>query len=169
MPDNLGFIFDLMTTFGGIILVIIYWMSARRKNTEKSMTVALLIIFLIIDINFGKVFDGLGIYVFRIMSDFALVLLISLRACRETAIIMMLALFSIVINVCGFSYETLNGIQDSTDIIINFSIMGIFYSMLAVLLHKGLTDGIYSFINNLSIVRCYCRDHLKIDIARVKK
>lgn len=169
MQISLSFIFDLLTTFGGIALVFIYWMSARQKNSAKAMTVALLIVFLIIDINLGKIFEGLGIYVYRIMSDFALVLLISLRACRETALIMMLALCSIVVNIFGFSYEMLNGRLYSTDIMINLSIMGIFYFMLAVLMHKGLADGIYSYINNLSIVRSYCRDYLKIDIARDKK
>ena len=169
MHMNLELIFDLLTTFGGIALVFIYWISAKHKNSEKAMTVALLIVFLIIDINFGKSFEGIGIYVFRIMSDFALVILISLRACRETAIIMMLALCSIVINICGFSYELLNGIQEYTDLVVNLSIMGIFYLILAVLMHKGLADGIYSYINNLSLIRCYCRDHLKIDMARTGK
>ena len=169
MQISLSFIFDLLATFGGIALVLIYWISARQKNSAKAMTVALLIVFLIIDINFGEIAEGLGIYIFRIMSDFALVILISLKACRETALIMMLALCSIVVNIFGFSYESLNGRLASTDIIVNLSIMGIFYFMLAVLMHKGLADGIYSCINNISFVRRYCRGYLKIDMARNKK
>jgi len=106
---------------------------------------------------------------FRIMSDFALVILLHIKTCRETAIIMMLALFSIVINICGFSYETLNGIQESTDIIINFSLMAVFYFMLAVLLHKGLSNGIYRCINRIYSVRNYCQNYLKIDQKRVEK
>ena len=169
MPDILENIFYALMAVGWLVLVAATFISAKQNNSAKAITTTLLILFLIGDIHFSSNFDGLGIYMFRIMSDFALVILLHIKTCRETAIIMMLALFSIVINIFGFSYETLNGIQESTDIIINFSLMAVFYFMLAVLLHKGLSNGIYRCINRIYSVRNYCQNYLKIDQKRVEK
>ena len=169
MPYYLESIFDVLTAAGWLALVTATFISAKQRNSAKAITVTLLILFLIADIHFSSNFDGLGIYLFRIMSDFALVLFLHIRTCRETAIIMMLALCSIVINILAFSYETSHGIQESTDILVNFSLMGVFYFMLAVLLHKGLANGIYGFINRVSPVRHYCQDYLKIDHKRASK
>jgi len=146
-------VLDILTLVGWLALVVATFISAKQRNSAKAVTVTLLVLFLIGDIHFSDHFAGLEIYLFRIMSDFALVLLLHIRTCRETAIIMMLALCSILINIFGFSYETLNGRLEQTDIIINFSLMGVFYFMLAVLLHKGLSNGIYRCINNISIIR----------------
>lgn len=169
MPDNLEYIFDTLTAVGWIALVAATFISAKQRNSAKAITVTLLVLFLISDVHFSNSFDGIGIYMFRIMSDFALVILLHIRTCRETAIIMILALCSILINILGFSYEIENGILESTDILVNFSLMGVFYFMLAVLLHKGLANGVYRLINNLSIIRYYCRDYLKIDHKRASK
>ena len=169
MPDNLEYIFDTLTAVGWLALVVATFISAKQRNSAKAITVTLLVLFLIADIHFSSNFDGIGIYLFRIMSDFALVLLLHIRACRETAIIMMLALFSIVINIFGFSYEMLNGIQETTDIVINFSLMGVFYFMLAVLLSKGLSNGIDRIINRVYPIQHYCPNYLKIDHKRTSK
>ena len=164
-------IFTTLTVIGGIALVFNLLKSAKERNSGKAITVAMLVSFLMIDINAGPLFEGNAIYAFRIMSDFLLVLVLHIKACRETAIIMMLALCSVVINIFGFSFELLNPLADleKLDLIIDSALMAVFYSMLAVLWHKGLANGIYSYINSLSIVRCYCVDHLRIDIERAKK
>ena len=169
MSDNLVYIFDILTAVGWLALVVATFISAKQRNSAKAITVTLLVLFLIADIHFSSNFDGLGIYLFRIMSDFALVLLLHIRTCRETAIIMMLSLCSILINIVGFSYEIEHGRQELTDIVVNFSLMGVFYFMLAVLLSKGLSNGIYGLINRISPVRHYCQDYLKIDHKRASK
>ena len=159
------------TVIGGVALVFNLLLSAKERNSGKAITVAVLVSFLFVDVNAGPLFEGNSIYAFRIMSDFALVLVLHIKACRETAIIMMLSLCSVVINIFGFSFELLNPLADleKLDLVIDSALMAVFYSMLAVLWHKGLANGIYSYINNLSIVRCYCEDHLKINTERAKK
>jgi len=162
-------VLDILTLIGWFALVVATFISAKQRNSAKAVTVTLLVLFLISDIHFSGQFEGMDIYLFRIMSDFALVLLLHIRTCRETAIIMMLSLCSILINIVGFGYEIENGRQELTDIAINFSLMGVFYLMLAVLLHKGLSNGIYRFINHISPVRNYCQNCLKIDNKRAIK
>ena len=177
MFEFLSALFDRDTVFaflgmiGGMILVFNILKSAKERDSGKAITVAFLVSFLFLDINLGSYFEGNSIYAYRIMSDFLLVTVLHVRACRETAIIMMLALCSIVINIFGFSYDLLNPLADmeKSKLIIDSALMAVFYSMLAVLWHKGLANGIYSYINSLSIVRCYCVDHLRIDIERAKK
>ena len=169
MPYHLEHIFDTLMAVGWLALVAATFISAKQRNSAKAITVTLLVLFLIGDIHFSESFEGLDIYLFRIMSDFALVILLHIRTCRETAIIMILALCSILINIAGFGYETLNGIQEQTDIIINFSLMAVFYFMLAVLLHKGLSNGIYRCLNHIYSVRNYCQNYLKIDQKRASK
>ena len=85
-------VLDILTLIGWLALVVATFISAKQRNSAKAVTVTLLVLFLISDIHFSGQFEEMDIYLFRIMSDFALVLLLHIRTCRETAIIMMLAL-----------------------------------------------------------------------------
>ena len=163
-------IFESLTAIGGLALILSLMLSARQDNSNKALTVAVLVLFLFADVLITERFSiaGDGIFIYRIMFDFLLVIALHLKPCRETAIIMMLSLCSVLINIFGFSYSLLSPFAAS-GIVIDSALMAVFYTMLAVLWHKGLANGIYRFINHFSAVRGYCADYLKIDTKRIAK
>ena len=153
-----------LTVIGGIALI---YAILKNRDSAKAITIAVLLMMVMVDIKFmadpdvsAWVSEGSRIFMVRSAAELCLVFLLHIKPCRETAIIMMLALCSVVINIIGFSLD-LRNIQ--ADVIIDSSLMAVFYMMLAVLLSKGLADGIYRYINRLSIVHCYCADHLQIN------
>jgi len=161
--------FELLTIIGAFFLVRAFY---KSNTSAKSITIAVIIMMLFVDVgmsaneSFSKwVVVGGREFMVRPMLDLLLVFLLHIKPCRETAIIMMLALCSVVINIIGFSFYYLQSINY---LALDISLMAVFYVMLAVLLNKGLSDGIYRFINKLSIVKCYCVDHLKIPQKGVK-
>jgi len=156
--------FELLTLGGAVALVYAFM---KSKSNAKSITIAAIIVMLFVDVILSRndtfsewvVADGRE-FLARPMLDLLLVFLLHIKPCRETAVIMMLALCSVVINIIGFSFYTLG---DPQYLLTDVSLMAVFYAMLAVLLNKGLADGIYRGINSLAIIRCYCVDHLKIN------
>ena len=156
--------FELLTLTGAIALVYAFM---KSKSNAKSITIAAIIVMLFVDVILSRneafsewvVADGRE-FLARPMLDLLLVFLLHIKPCRETAVIMMLALCSVVINIIGFSFYTLG---DPQYLLTDISLMAVFYLMLAVLLFKGFSDGIYRSINSLAIIRCYCVDHLKIN------
>jgi hypothetical protein len=159
----------VLNTIGGIVLIWVYFTSSRDRDSAKSITVAFLLAHLIININVGHFFTGVGIYAYQILSEFALVLCLHIKACRETALIMMLSLVSVTVGICGFSYEIINGRTYELDLVVNSSLMAVFYVMLLVLINKGLSNRVYDYLNNASAVRRYCSGYLKINKAGAGK
>jgi len=155
--------FELLTLTGAIALVYAFM---KSKSNAKSITIAAIIVMLFVDVILSRndtfsawiVTDGREFMV-RSMLDLLLVFLLHIKPCRETAVIMMLALCSVVINIIGFSLYTLG---DPQYLLNDISLMAVFYAMLAVLLNKGLADGVYRGINKLPFINCYCVGHLKI-------
>ena len=155
--------FELLTLTGAIALVYAFM---KSKSNAKSITIAAIIVMLFVDVILSRnetfsewvVADGREFMV-RPMLDLLLVFLLHIKPCRETAVIMMLALCSVVVNIIGFSFYLLG---DPQYLLTDISLMAVFYAMLAVLLNKGLADGVYRGINKLSIINCYCVGHLKI-------
>ena len=164
--DNL---LSLLAIIGELVLVAVFFVSAKQRNSAKTITVALLMAHLIIGINVGQMFTGVGIYIYQILSEFMLLLLLHVKACRETALIMMLSLVSVIINMTGFFYETSNGRSQELDNIVNSSLMAVFFVMLLVLINKGLSNRVYDYINNAAVIRRYCSGYLKINKAGAGK
>jgi len=161
--------FELLTISGAIVLIYAFM---KSNTSAKSITIAVILVMLFVDVGMAAnqtfstwAAEGGREFMVRPMLDLMLVILLHIKPCRETAVIMMLALCSVVINIIGYSFyisQTINYL------FLDISLMAVFYSMLAVLLNKGLSDGIYRGLNKLSIIRCYCVDHLKINQRRVR-
>ena len=156
--------FEYLTVIGGAALI--FAGLRNRGDGAKAITIAVLLLMVLVDIKFIAndemrewVSEGSRVFMVRSAAELCLVFLLHIRPCRETAIIMMLALCSVVVNIIGFSFD-LRGID--LDFVVNPLLMTIFYAMIAVIFSKGLSDGIYRYINRLSIVHCYCTGHLKI-------
>ena len=161
--------FDVLTISGAIILIYAFM---KSQSSAKSITIAVILMMLFIDVGMAanKTFSTWAAaegreFMIRPMLDCLLVILLHTKPCRETAVIMMLALCSVVINIIGYSFylsQTINYL------VFDVSLMTVFYAMLIVLLNKGIADGVYRGINKLSIIRCYCVDHLKINQRRAR-
>jgi len=153
----------ILTVIGGGALI---YAGLRNRDGAKAITIAVLLLMVLVDIKFVNddemsawVSEGSRVFMVRSAAELCLVFLLHIRPCRETAIIMMLALFSVVVNIIGFSFD-LRGID--LDFVVNPLLMTIFYAMIAVIFSKGLSDGIYRYINRVSIVHRYCTGNLKI-------
>ena len=161
--------FELLTISGAIVLIYAFM---KSNSSAKSITIAVILMMLFIDVGMAanKTFSAWVVedgreFMVRPMIDLMLVILLHIKPCRETAVIMMLALCSVVINIIGYSLYLSHNINY---LFLDISLMTVFYAMLVVLLNKGIADGIYRGINSLSIIRCYCVDHLKISSRRAK-
>jgi len=160
--------FEVMTLLGAMLLLYAFM---KSKTSAKSITIAAILMMLFVDVgmsandSFAKWAGENGReFVIRPMLDLLLVFLLHIKPCRETAVIMLLLLCSVVINIIGFSLY-LSGLINY--LVLDISTMIVFYSILIILLNRNIADGIYRGINKLSIIRCYCVDHLKINNRRV--
>ena len=161
--------FELLTIIGAITLLYTFM---KSNNSSKSITIAVILMMLFVDVGMranGTFSAWVSMngreFAVRPLLDLMLVILLHIKPCRETAVIMMLALCSVVINIIGFSFYLSNTLDY---LVLDVSLMTVFYAMLIILLNKGIADGIYRGINKLSIIRCYCVDHLKINRKGVR-
>ena len=161
--------FELLTIIGAITLLYTFM---KSNTSSKSITIAVILMMLFVDVGM-RANDTFSAWLsmngrefaVRPLLDLMLVILLHIKPCRETAVIMMLALCSVVINIIGFSFYLSNTLDY---LVLDVSLMTVFYAMLIILLNKGIADGIYRGINKLSIIRCYCVDHLKINRKGVR-
>ena len=161
--------FEIFTIIGAFLLIRAFY---KSNNSAKSITIAIILMMLFVDVGMSanKAFSSWLVvggreFMVRPMLDLMLVILLHIKPCRETAIIMILSLCSVFINIIGY---TLYLSQSINYFIFDVSLMTVFYAMLLILLNKGISDGVYRSINRFSIIRCYCVDHLKINHKRAR-
>ena len=157
-------IYDLLEFAGSIVLLICLVKAAAERDKYKSLTVFIIMFLFMIDLNMTDnqnlwISEGSRIFVFRSCYELLLVVMLHLRPCKETVLVMGLALISVTINMFGFSFDS-QGVNP--DWIIDPLLMAVFYAMLAILLSKRLADGTYRYLTSISFVRSYCNNYLKI-------
>ena len=164
--------FLYLTVFGFFGLLGAYVKSANQRLPKKTLLIFIVILVLVIEnLLFLKfqdwIQDSVGrIYIVKSFSELVLVYLVHLRPCKESVIVMMLSLLSVVVNIIGFSASA-SGLH--TETFTNVNLFLIFYFMLAALFSRNLSDGIYRNINRFSLVRGYCNNYLSLNSKGGKK
>ena len=156
--------YDLLATIGGIFLVIAFC-RCKGPSTSKSITIAVILILYIWDIglnhsSFGEwASEGPRQYIFNSLHELVLVLFLHLKPCKETVIVMALALTAVIVNIIGFSLYATNHMSDG---IISWTLMTLFYIQIIILFNKEIADGVYRGITTPVFIRSYCYNYLKI-------
>ena len=162
-------IFVVIGFFG---LLGAYVKSANQRLRRKTLLIFILIILMVLEtilfMEYKSWIESVEgrIYVVRAFSELVLVYAIHFKPCKESAIIMMLSLLSVVVNIIGYS-ALVSGVHAAT--LTSVNLLMVFYFMLAVLFSRKLSDGIYNNINRFALVRSYCNNYLMLNSAGIKK
>ena len=153
----------MLEFFGSIILLVCLVKAAAERDKYKALGVFFIMALLMADLNMSQdsshwLMEGSRIFVYRSCYELALVSMLYFSPCKEVILVMGLSLISVTINMIGFSFDS-QGINP--DWIINPLLMAVFYAMLAILLSKRLTNGVYRYLTSVSFVRSYCNAYLK--------
>lgn len=156
---------SLLEILGGFVLIFALFKSAKERRSDKIVTVFVVITMYWVSMSIGSYFEtwiseGSRIFVLRAFLELTLVLMLHLKPCRETVVIMCLSLCSVLINIIGFSVDV-GG--TNPDVIIDSTLMAVFYVMLAILISRRLANGCYRYINSVPGIHGYCVNYLKIN------
>ena len=157
--------YELLEFLGSIILLICLIKASAEQDKNKALGVFIIIGLFVADLSIpnswnGWLTEGSRMFVYKSFYELALVALLHMRPCKETVLVMGLSLLAVTINMLSFSFYA-QGIDP--DWFLNPLSMAVFYVMLAILLSKRLSNGIYGYITSVSFVRYYCNDYLKIN------
>ena len=157
-----------ISVFCGVLLVFAFFVS---KSKRKSLAILILIVFYILDLSINKTIigdwasEGTRFYLANSFHELFLVMFLHLKPCKETAVIMMLALLSVLVNMLGFIMYVSDMQNDD---LVSFASISIFIVMIIILINERIADCVYRRINRLSAIRSYCTDYLKIHTTRTR-
>ena len=157
-------IYDLLELAGSIVLLVCLVKAAAERDKYKSLTVFIIMGLFLVDLNMSEsinawIGEGSRVFAYRSCYELLLVVMLHLRPCKETVLVMGLSLVAVIINMFGFSFDSQG---TNPDWIIDPLLMAVFYVMLAILLSKRLANGTYRYLTSISFVRSYCNNYLKI-------
>ena len=154
------FILDL------IAITVLFAAFTFSKRGAKSWAIAAILFVYVFNMRFqsasfyGDVLTYIGYYVSQSFFELLVVGLLLLLPSKEAILIMGLCLFSVIVNIAGYSAEYLGYNPKS---IVSSSMWALFGLQLLILFSQGITDVLFRGASAFSMVRTYCSNHLEID------